>query len=98
MSATPDKRRAMLVDLRDLVDGKVQHEMACAQVLLANGDGAAADARIRASMDWHAVFMMLGSLLAEYEEGQTGKYGVSRSVTNIISAGAGAYVKTGRAA
>jgi hypothetical protein len=94
----PDKRRAMLVYLRDLVDHRMRTCGSISAGFREAGDMAGAERYAREQTDWHAVFLIIACLVAEYDEGQTGKYGVARSVTNIISAGAGAYLKTGRAA
>ncbi len=97
MTSPSDKRRAMLIYLRDLADGRAGYEAGASQVLRETGDVQAADDRARAALDWHAIYLMLACILSEYEQGQKGQYGVPKAVTNILSAGAGAYLK-GKAA
>ena len=88
---TPDKRRAMLVYLRDYIDNRMQ---ACGAMVAGLDEAGRADrgaAWLQEQKTCHALHLIMACLLAEYDQGLTGQHGVPRAVTSIISAGESAY-------
>ena len=90
MTAT-DKRHAMVRDLCNLIDSEMQSCGGMAQGLRYLGSDESAKYWFDKQAKYSAIRFMVEAVLLEYESGQTGKYGIPRSVTNIISAGESAY-------
>ena len=93
----PDKRRAMMVYLRDIVDRQMRNVGSMAQGVRESGDDARADIYLSEQRDWQGIFNIMAAVVVEYDEGKTGKYGLSKGITNIISAGESAYYKEKKA-
>ena len=93
----PDKRRAMIVFLRDFLDFKMQAVGSMIIGLRESGRHDLAEKYLRDHQIFEALFLQQSMILKEHEDGIFGKYGVPRAVTNIISAGESAYYKEKKA-